>query len=612
MSACNGCDKGGKERHKHEYIKEVTQPTCTVKGFSTYNCGCGKSYVTDYTDPLGHNFDGKVCLRCGYESHDHVYIKTAVEPDCTNGGYTRGVCDICGATYTVNKDALGHDIENGKCRRCGLFDADRHKHEYEQSTTEPDCTSEGYTTFACWCGDSYKSNYTDPVHNFENGKCRRCGLFDADKHEHEYEQGTTEPDCINEGYTTFACWCGDSYKSEYTDPLGHDYEDGVCTRCKALEPVNGYTLSDDGEYYICTGKDLPSKREIVIASEINGKPVKEIAESAFSEERQLISITIPDSITAIGSHAFTRCEWLTSITIPESVAVMGSCVFSFCEGLTIYCEAESKPSGWHPEWNDGRAVVWDCKNNNIADDGSIYIEEDGIRYSLKNGSATVLKQSKSIVSGTSREIVLPQSVTYQGVDYKLTAIGDSAFEYFYRLTDITIPYGVTAIGQNAFKNCLSLTKAEVPDSVRYIGNYAFAYCRKLTAIHIPDGIVEISEGVYSQCASVTNITIPDSVTKIDKTAFHGCKGLTSVTISDSVAVIGDSAFRSCENLLSITIGDGVKEIVDSFKYCFRLTDIYYNGTKEEWDAIAKNESWDGSLPGYTIHCTDEDIVVNKE
>ena len=611
LTACGGCNEKEAERHRHEYIRVVTEPTCTAKGYSTYTCECGSKYVTDYTDPIGHEYVGDVCSRCGWIRHDHIYTKTEVAATCTEGGYTRGVCDICGATYTVNREPLGHNYDNGKCKRCDYFDPDKHGHEYEQNTVAPDCTHQGYTVYTCWCGESYKSNYTSPRHSLENGKCTECGYFDISGHKHEYEIKISEPDCINGGYTSFVCWCGESYEEGYINPLGHDFVDGQCSRCKALKPTDGleYIISDDGEYYICTGIGSATERAIIIASDFNGIPVTEIAESAFSEERFLKSIIIPDSITSIGDCAFLRCEWLASITIPESVTVMGMGVFSFCYGITIYCEAESKPNGWDKWWNNKWPVVWGCKNNNTGDDGSIYIEADRIRYSLKDGNATVLKQLKS----TSGDINIPQSVTYKGIAYKVTTIADNAFEDCYDLTSIIIPYGVTAIGDSAFKDCRRLDIAEVPDSVTYIGSYAFAFCGRLAAINIPNGIVRILEGTYRNCSSVTNITIPDSVNQIDKMAFHCIEGLTSVIIPDSVVTIGYNSFGYCKNLQSITIGSGVKEIGDNMiDYYDNLTDIYYNGTKDEWNAIAKGESWDGSLTRYTIHCTDGDIKYIAE
>ena len=58
----------------------------------------------------------------------------------------------------------------------------------------------------------------------------------TDEHEHIYTLAVTDPTCTEQGYTTHTCTCGDSYVADYKDALGHDYKDGVCTRCGAKDP----------------------------------------------------------------------------------------------------------------------------------------------------------------------------------------------------------------------------------------------------------------------------------------------------------------------------------------------------------------------------------------
>ena len=90
--------------------------------------------------------------------------------------------------------------------------------------------------------------------------------------------------------------------------------------------------------------------------------VTTVGESAFEGCENLTSITIPDGVTSIGESAFSGCENLTSITIPNSVTSIGINAFEWCDKLTIYCEAKSKPEGWHADWNpDNRPVVWGRK-----------------------------------------------------------------------------------------------------------------------------------------------------------------------------------------------------------------------------------------------------------
>ena len=143
------------------------------------------------------------------------------------------------------------------------------------------------------------------------------------------------------------------------------------------------------------------------------------------KEENGITVTFGDSVQKIPAYAFYNCTSLTSVTIPDSVTSIGSCAFRGCTLLTIYCEAISKPSGWDNNWNYSDCpVVWDSKNSDVADDGYIYYtDENGLRYALKDTTATVVIQPKNL----SGNIEIPASVSYKGITYSVTSIGNSAF-----------------------------------------------------------------------------------------------------------------------------------------------------------------------------------------
>ena len=128
---------------------------------------------------------------------------------------------------------------------------------------------------------------------------------------------------------------------------------------------------------------------------------------------------------------------------------------------------------------------------------------------------------------------------------------------------------------------------------------------KLTSITIPENITSSGRCAFSGCDSLTSITIPDSVTSIGSSAFENCSGLTSIVIPDSVTSIDHWAFQYCTGLTSATIGNGVKSISRyAFWDCASLKDIYFNGTKDQWNVIKKIDS---GIKNCTIHCTDGDL-----
>ena len=100
-----------------------------------------------------------------------------------------------------------------------------------------------------------------------------------------------------------------------------------------------------------------------------------------------------------------------------------------------------------------------------------------------------------------------------------------------------------------------------------------------------------------------------AVTSIGSGAFYDCSGLTSATIENGVTSIGASAFSGCRGLTSATIENGVTSIgASAFSGCRGLNSITFEGTKAQWNAIAKGFDWNYNTGNYTVHCTDGDIA----
>ena len=272
----------------HNYVDEVTDPTCTERGYTTHTCAlCGDSYVDTWVNALGHDYQdtvtGPTCTEGGYTTHvccrcadtyvdsytdalGHSYVDTVTDPTCTEGGYTTHVCRRCAHKYVDSRtDALGHDyrdtitaptcIERGctthTCSRCGDSYTDTYVdalgHDYRDTITAPTCTERGCTAHTCsHCGDSYADTYVDALgHDWgewtvttaasctEGGReervCTRCGEKESRATEalgHDYQDTVTEPTCTERGYTAHTCSrCGDSYVDTYVDALGHDWEE---------------------------------------------------------------------------------------------------------------------------------------------------------------------------------------------------------------------------------------------------------------------------------------------------------------------------------------------------------------------------------------------------
>ena len=177
------------------------------------------------------------------------------------------------------------------------------------------------------------------------------------------------------------------------------------------------------------------------------------------------------------------------------------------------------------------------------------VEVDGIYYDISETTATVTYGDNEY----SGDIVIPESITYNGSKYSVTSIGELAFIYCSGLTSIAIPNSITSIGKSAFEGCSGLTSVTIPNSVTSIGDFAFYDCCSLTSITIPNSVTSIGDGAFSGCSGLTSITIPNSVTSIGELAFDGCSGLTSVTIPNSVTSIGDYVLNRCYGIKNTII-----------------------------------------------------------
>lgn len=171
-------------------------------------------------------------------------------------------------------------------------------------------------------------------------------------------------------------------------------------------------------------------------------------------------------------------------------------------------------------------------------------------------------------------LVIPDSITHNGINYPVTTIGYAAFRYCSGLTSVSLPSTVTLIGSDAFSNCTGLTTINIPDSVTSIEDDAFEYCSNLQSIVIPDAVTHIGIEAFQSCSSMISATIGNGVTSIGNYTFHGCTSLTNLTLGNSIITIGTHAFSNCSSLTSVTIPDNVDTLGSSaFIHCTALTSV---------------------------------------
>ena len=215
-----------------EFVPAV-EKACTEDGVKAhYICTvCGNMYLnSDATQPTDEAGIVDPCT-----GHDFGEWTVTTAPTCTEKGVETRYCSRCDATETRDVDALGHDLvhHDGKaatctetgweaydtCSRCDYTtykEISETGHNYTKAVTAPTCIEQGYTTYTCSCGDSYVADYKDALgHDF--------GEWTV----------TTAPTCTEKGVETRYCSRCDATETRDVDALGHDlvHHDGKAATC---------------------------------------------------------------------------------------------------------------------------------------------------------------------------------------------------------------------------------------------------------------------------------------------------------------------------------------------------------------------------------------------
>jgi hypothetical protein len=221
---------------------------------------------------------------------------------------------------------------------------------------------------------------------------------------------------------------------------------------------------------------------------------------------------------------------------------------------------------------------------------------DGLYYNLNGDYAGV-----TVFNGVEEcygDIIIPNSVQYDGRNYEVKYIDDNSFNDCVGLTSIVIPETVDSIGFQAFAGCKKLKTIHLKNKKIKLGRDVFAGCESLpvydnlryadfiligpfdknffsvmhlrgvsmspsphlSSYKIKNGTKIISPEAFSSCEELESIIIPSSVEVIGPDAFKNCTKLNKIMLPDSLKIIGIQAFKGCSSLESIRIPASVISI----------------------------------------------------
>ena len=253
-------------------------------------------------------------------------------------------------------------------------------------------------------------------------------------------------------------------------------------------------------------------------------------------------------VTSIGSSAFKNCTSLTSVTIPNSVTSIGSSAFSGCSNLKSVNYNGTKAKWKSISGYSNVSQIIKCTDGIYANSNTIII--NSVKYRLNDDyTAQVISYS-----GTPENITISECVSYEGITFKVTSIGSSAFNNCSSLTSVTIPNSVTSIGSSAFSGCTSLASVTIPNSVTNISCDAFNGCSKLKKIEIPDSVTYIGSKAFDGTAFYNTVkNWEDGVLYCGNHLISAKSDVTKITVKASTVSIAAGALDNCKSLKKINV-----------------------------------------------------------
>ena len=347
---------------------------------------------------------------------------------------------------------------------------------------------------------------------------------------------------------------------------------------KTYPAESAMTTGETPAKAVLEAADIPQGVQILTVPE----GVEKIAPDAFRGMHCLYKVILPESLKEIGDSAFENCGGLQHVIFGSGVEKIGARAFALCRNLREIALPEGiteiPESCFEKDINLLRvslpgnlvsiarnAFLNCCYTEDVNLEACTSLESIGEEAFSRTGM---------------RKVILPDSVRI---------LGEKAFSYPTRMTDLKLSAGLEAIPDYCFYHCNHLKSLDIPGNIRSIGMFAFYQSRDLKDLKLSEGLESIGDGAFStfldnvlvynqhsrRYTSLKTLKIPASVTKINIGAFAGMDALTSITFEKGSALeeIPEKCFMLCTGLKAVTVPGFIKKVGNSaFAYCTELSE----------------------------------------
>lgn len=523
--------------HEHDWQEQTSlaqSPTCTKKGSKTYKCSkCGETKVeeipaTGHTwkiHQIAQNKSECKCSVCGATKAHDLEVVSKDPATCTKKGVIHYVCKDCGKKVRDNDPdapALGHDWKNqdGTCSRCNA----QHTHDWGEwkTTTPADCTTEGE----------------------EVRQCNTCGFEETKKLEktaHQWGEWntTTKPSCTTEGEEVRQCEVCQKTETKKLEKTAHVTEivgakestcttagysgDEVCKHCyKVIKKGHELALAQHqwGEWKITTKPSCTTEgeetRQCSVCQETETRKLEK-TDHDWSEWK----ITTKPSCTTEGEETrqCKNCQKTESRTLAKTAhnteivgAKAPSCTSEGYTGDEVckHCNAVVKKghkldktahqwSSWKTTTNPSYTSEGEqtrqcsqCHQTETRKLNKLPLPKAGTKYTVGGNQYTVLKAGLTVrfskANPKAKTVTIPNTITVNGISYKVAEVGANAFKNNKKVKKVTIGANVVKIANKAFNKCPSLRNVIIKTTLltkKTASKKCFSKVHKKMAIKVP-------------------------------------------------------------------------------------------------------------------------------